>query len=79
MTPQEILEQEGFIVWSSMFPLRKGEVVTEAYNDGLVPRGTKAVITEEITLAEAKKWAARTGNGPGPPAWAMHFYKAIAE
>ena len=80
MTTQEIYEREGYIVYCSDLPLPIGSVETEEYENAVLPKDAAVVITEQITLSEALKWAERNGLPIQPPDPRLKFfYKAVAE
>jgi hypothetical protein len=79
LTAQEILDQEGYVVWQSPYPLEIGTVADEPFEDGICPKGQKVHIQAEISLAEAIAWARRCGAAVTPRTGCKYFYKAIAE
>lgn len=76
MTPQEILDQEGFLIYLSTLAVAHGAVVVNGDLKSMVAFGTKLVVIGEVTRAEALEWAARVRCNIMP---ARHYYKVIAE
>jgi hypothetical protein len=74
---QQILQKEGFIVWLCADPLNRWTEVTEMAEDGIVPKGTKMLISEEITPQQANAWARRNNMRPIPLPTKFHCYKAV--
>ena len=77
ITPQEILNRQGYLIIARTTPAEIGEVLRIQRDDDLAPRGTELVVRETATLAEARRYAKQYGLCD-PGAW-PHFYKVIAE
>lgn len=78
MTAQEIFEECGYLVWFCRHPHSLPIVVEESMDDAIIEPGTKMVLIEEITKAEAVEYWKKYGNAPMAN-WPRFFYKAVAE
>lgn len=87
MTAQQIVDQEGCLIFGDMHPVRVGEIIEwgpKEYstrgerNTDFMPLGTKMVVIGEATFEEADAYMRRVNGMPAHPSWA-HFVKVIAE
>lgn len=76
MTPQESLDQEGFLSFSANRELPLGSIVHNFDSRSFVKSDVALVVIGRLSSEEARAWCNRTGHLLVP---ARFHYKVIAE